>query len=164
MSDALNQNLLDQPASRPTASHQTASHRTGSPRSCHSLQVLAAKMLGYAQWGVMGGAMFAERLAPALGYELSPEMLQVASFRLVCPLPRVAPAKASPQASRMMYLSPYLQGLKDKRLGIIAGAWFAGNMLSNSLLSTGAFEVYYDGQLVRPNALLPAIGRTLDVL
>lgn len=96
MSDALNQNLLDQPASRPAASHQTASHRTGSPRPCHSLQVLAAKTLGYAQWGVMGGAMFAERLAPALGYELSPEMLQVsasASFD-------VAPAKASPQASR----------------------------------------------------------------
>jgi hypothetical protein len=29
------------------------------------------------------------------------------------------------------------------------GAWFMGNMIHNSLTSTGAFEVFYDGQLVR---------------
>jgi selT/selW/selH-like putative selenoprotein len=78
-------------------------------------KVLAAKALGYVQWGVMGAAAFGERLAPALGYELSPEALQ---------------------------------SLKDKRFGVIACSWFFGNMASNGLLSTGAFEVYYDGQLV----------------
>lgn len=42
----------------------------------------------------------------------------------------------------------FLASLRDKRFGIIAGAWFLGNMVSNSLTSTGAFEVYYDGRLV----------------
>lgn len=43
-------------------------------------QVLAAKALGYVQWGVVGGAVFGERLAPALGYDLSPELLQACNF------------------------------------------------------------------------------------
>lgn len=78
-------------------------------------KVVLAKVLGYVQWAVIGSAIFAERLLPALGYDLSPEMLQA---------------------------------IKDKRFGTILGAWFIGNMAVNSCTSTGAFEVFYDGQLV----------------
>lgn len=34
------------------------------------------------------------------------------------------------------------------RIGWLAGAWFVGNIVSNALLSTGAFEIYANGQLV----------------
>eukprot|EP00891_Asterochloris_glomerata_P004661 jgi/Astpho2/4661/Aster-00225 len=40
------------------------------------------------------------------------------------------------------------QQVKDKKFGVIMGAWLIGNMLNNSLKSTGAFEVYYNGQQV----------------
>lgn len=38
---------------------------------------------------------------------------------------------------------------EDKKMAVIMAAWFLGNMLHNSLTSTGAFEVFYDGQQVR---------------
>lgn len=38
--------------------------------------MVLAKVLGYVQWGVIGSAIFAERLLPALGYQLSPELAQ----------------------------------------------------------------------------------------
>ena len=41
-----------------------------------------------------------------------------------------------------------MQALKDKRLGVIVGVWLGGNMVQNALTQTGAFEVFYDGQLV----------------
>jgi hypothetical protein len=31
---------------------------------------------------------------------------------------------------------------------VIMGAWFIGNMIATNLMSTGAFEIFYDGQLV----------------
>lgn len=34
------------------------------------------------------------------------------------------------------------------RFGAGIGVWFAGNFFTNQLISTGAFEIYYDGQLV----------------
>ena len=40
------------------------------------------------------------------------------------------------------------QQYKDKRTGIVMGVWLLGNALQNQLVSTGAFEVYYDGQRV----------------
>lgn len=42
----------------------------------------------------------------------------------------------------------YLQLLQQKRMMIIFGSWFVGNMIHNGLTATGAFEVFYDGQLV----------------
>ncbi len=41
------------------------------------------------------------------------------------------------------------QQYKDKKSGIVLAIWFLGNALHNGLTSTGAFEVFYDGQLVR---------------
>ncbi|KAJ7536870.1 hypothetical protein O6H91_12G086100 [Diphasiastrum complanatum] len=38
--------------------------------------------------------------------------------------------------------------LKQNRFGAIAGSWLIGNALQNALHSTGAFEIYYDGDLV----------------
>jgi thioredoxin reductase-like selenoprotein T len=38
--------------------------------------------------------------------------------------------------------------LNDKRAAICMGAWFLGNTLRNGLLYTGAFEVYYDDQIL----------------
>jgi hypothetical protein len=37
---------------------------------------------------------------------------------------------------------------KDKKGAVIMGIWFLGNALQNSLTATGAFEVYYNGELV----------------
>lgn len=38
--------------------------------------------------------------------------------------------------------------LREKRGVILMGTWFLGNTLRNGLTSTGAFEVYYNGQRV----------------
>lgn len=37
----------------------------------------------------------------------------------------------------------------ENKFGWAMGVWFVGNMLHNGLTSTGAFEIYYDGHLVR---------------
>lgn len=42
----------------------------------------------------------------------------------------------------------YQTNIAANRFGAGVGVWFVGNMLSNQLISTGAFEVYYDGRLV----------------
>ena len=39
---------------------------------------------------------------------------------------------------------------KDKRLQVGLGAWILGNLIKTQLSSTGALEVFFDGQLVRP--------------
>lgn len=39
-----------------------------------------------------------------------------------------------------MFSSPSCAGL--------SASWFIGNVLNNALMSTGAFEIYYDGRLV----------------
>lgn len=42
----------------------------------------------------------------------------------------------------------YVQNVVPNRFGAVIGVWFVGNMLVNTLQSTGAFEVYFDGQLI----------------
>lgn len=42
----------------------------------------------------------------------------------------------------------YQENVANNRLGVGVGLLFGGNVLQNSLLSTGAFEVYYDGARV----------------
>ncbi|KAF6264760.1 hypothetical protein COO60DRAFT_1482516 [Scenedesmus sp. NREL 46B-D3] len=42
----------------------------------------------------------------------------------------------------------YVQHVAGNKFGVGVGIWFVGNFLQNQLLSTGAFEVYYDGTLV----------------
>lgn len=42
----------------------------------------------------------------------------------------------------------YVAALREKRMAIVMGVWFVGNMINNSLISTGAFEVFANGQLV----------------
>eukprot|EP00882_Tetradesmus_deserticola_P024894 GHRQ01027245.1.p2 GENE.GHRQ01027245.1~~GHRQ01027245.1.p2 ORF type:complete len:196 (-),score=39.09 GHRQ01027245.1:111-698(-) len=52
----------------------------------------------------------------------------------------------------MGYAAPpelYVQHVAGNRVGVGVGIWFLGNFLQNQLLSTGAFEVFYDGTLVR---------------
>ena len=39
-------------------------------------------------------------------------------------------------------------GLKEKKFIVIMGAMFIGNNLSNMLVSSGAFEVYLDNQII----------------
>ena len=43
----------------------------------------------------------------------------------------------------------YVQNVVPNRFGAVMGIWFVGNMMINTLQQTGAFEVYFDGQLVR---------------
>eukprot|EP01023_Acetabularia_acetabulum_P018144 TRINITY_DN19174_c0_g1_i1.p5 TRINITY_DN19174_c0_g1~~TRINITY_DN19174_c0_g1_i1.p5 ORF type:complete len:128 (-),score=17.43 TRINITY_DN19174_c0_g1_i1:1434-1817(-) len=38
--------------------------------------------------------------------------------------------------------------VQQNKIGFAAGIWFVGNMVNNQLVSTGAFEIYYNGQLV----------------
>jgi hypothetical protein len=42
----------------------------------------------------------------------------------------------------------YQANVAANRFGAGIGVWLVGNMVSNQLISTGAFEVYFDGQLV----------------
>ena len=50
-------------------------------------------------------------------------------------------------------LSPPLKTLVNAGMA----AWFFGNMAQSSLSSTGAFEVFYDGSVVRLPALVPCL-------
>lgn len=45
------------------------------------------------------------------------------------------------------------QQYKDKKTGIVMGVWLLGNALQNQLISTGAFEVFYDGERVSGDSL-----------
>jgi hypothetical protein len=42
----------------------------------------------------------------------------------------------------------YEQSVAQNKFGYGMGIWFLGNAINNSLMSTGAFEIYYDGNLV----------------
>lgn len=42
----------------------------------------------------------------------------------------------------------YIQNVAQNRFGAGVAVWFLGNFVQNQLVSTGAFEVYYDGNLV----------------
>jgi hypothetical protein len=46
----------------------------------------------------------------------------------------------------------YQANIASNRFGAGVGVWFVGNMVSNQLISTGAFEVHYDGRLVSGRA------------
>jgi thioredoxin reductase-like selenoprotein T len=64
---------------------------------------------------------------------------------------------------------PWYRTLVENRMATILGSFFVGNMFKNSMAQTGAFEVYYQGNLVwsklqsgqPPNFgyILKAIGR-----
>ena len=41
-----------------------------------------------------------------------------------------------------------LAGLKENKFAVVAGAWFLGNTISQNMMSTGAFEVYYGGEQI----------------
>ncbi|GFR42461.1 hypothetical protein Agub_g3368 [Astrephomene gubernaculifera] len=42
----------------------------------------------------------------------------------------------------------YTRHVVTNRFGAVFGVWFAGNFIMTNLQNTGAFEVYYDGQLI----------------
>ena len=42
----------------------------------------------------------------------------------------------------------FVQNLQSNKMGSTIGAWFVGNMVSQNLLNTGAFEVFYDGEVI----------------
>ncbi len=44
----------------------------------------------------------------------------------------------------------YVTHVASNRFGAGIAVWLGGNLLTNQLLATGAFEVYHDGALVRP--------------
>lgn len=48
------------------------------------------------------------------------------------------------------YVSPpsWYDSLRENRFGAAAGTWIIGNVLQNMLQNTGAFEVYFDGDLI----------------
>lgn len=45
-------------------------------------------------------------------------------------------------------LPPWYYNLRANKFGTIATTWLLGNALQSFLLSTGAFEVYFNGELV----------------
>lgn len=51
---------------------------------------------------------------------------------------------------RLGYASPPLwyNYLRQNRFGAAAAFWIIGNVLQNTLQSTGAFEIYFDGDLI----------------
>jgi selT/selW/selH-like putative selenoprotein len=55
----------------------------------------------------------------------------------------------------------------QNRIGYLMLAFFVGNMISNSLKQTGAFEVYYDGRLIwskLQSGRVPDLGSILRAL
>ncbi|BDA44855.1 probable thioredoxin reductase-like selenoprotein T [Coccomyxa sp. Obi] len=59
------------------------------------------------------------------------------------------------------------QQYRDKRTGIVLGIWLLGNALQNQLVSTGAFEVYYDGERVfskLESGRVPSTDELIDLL
>ena len=42
----------------------------------------------------------------------------------------------------------FIANLQSNKMGSTMGAWFVGNTVSQNLLNTGAFEVFYDGVAV----------------
>lgn len=42
----------------------------------------------------------------------------------------------------------FVQSMQNNKMGSCMGAWFLGNTVSQNLLNTGAFEVYYDGEVI----------------
>mmetsp|Transcript_18778 Transcript_18778/g.46763 ORF Transcript_18778/g.46763 Transcript_18778/m.46763 type:complete len:150 (-) Transcript_18778:383-832(-) len=42
----------------------------------------------------------------------------------------------------------FVASMQANKMGSCMGAWFVGNMLSQNLLNTGAFEVYYNGEVI----------------
>lgn len=57
---------------------------------------------------------------------------------------------------RLGYMAPppWYFSLRSNRFGAIASTWLLGNVLQNYLQSSGAFEVYCNGDLVRETFLL----------
>ena len=42
----------------------------------------------------------------------------------------------------------FVANLQSNKMGSTMGAWFVGNTVSQNLLNTGAFEVFYDGEVI----------------
>eukprot|EP01025_Chloroclados_australasicus_P028824 TRINITY_DN2857_c0_g1_i1.p5 TRINITY_DN2857_c0_g1~~TRINITY_DN2857_c0_g1_i1.p5 ORF type:complete len:134 (-),score=16.58 TRINITY_DN2857_c0_g1_i1:665-1066(-) len=42
----------------------------------------------------------------------------------------------------------WYQQMQQNKIGVAMGIWFVGNAVNDQLVSTGAFEVYYNGQLI----------------
>eukprot|EP00245_Coleochaete_scutata_P000680 TRINITY_DN1078_c0_g1_i2.p2 TRINITY_DN1078_c0_g1~~TRINITY_DN1078_c0_g1_i2.p2 ORF type:complete len:101 (-),score=21.88 TRINITY_DN1078_c0_g1_i2:129-431(-) len=40
------------------------------------------------------------------------------------------------------------QQMRSNKLGAVFSTWIIGNTINNALISTGAFEIYYDGVLL----------------
>lgn len=60
-----------------------------------------------------------------------------------------------------------IEWIKRNRMGLVLGAWFVGNIVSNSLLGTGAFEVYYNGSKIfskLATGRAPVVRQVLDRL
>jgi len=43
---------------------------------------------------------------------------------------------------------PLYEQIREKKMFVGLGAWIVGNSITQGLTSTGAFEVYYNGQIV----------------
>jgi len=43
---------------------------------------------------------------------------------------------------------PFYEAIREKRMMIGMGSWFVGNSISQSLTSTGAFEIAFDGKVI----------------
>lgn len=54
----------------------------------------------------------------------------------------------------------FVANLQSNKMGSTMGAWFVGNTVSQNLLNTGAFEVFYDGEVLfskRKEKRLPTV-------
>ncbi len=88
---------------------------------------LTSKAVTYGVMGVIGTALFGEKMLPAIGL-------------------------------------PYPAWLSENKGGVCIGAWFVGNIVGQNLMSSGAFEIYYDGQLLHSklsSGKLPSVPRLI---
>ncbi|KAI7840906.1 hypothetical protein COHA_005434 [Chlorella ohadii] len=55
--------------------------------------------------------------------------------------------QAAPYLQRLGIVLPaeYWRTMQEKKIGILMGLWFLGNTIRTNLVSTGAFEISYEG-------------------
>ncbi|PRW59621.1 seleno T [Chlorella sorokiniana] len=55
--------------------------------------------------------------------------------------------QAAPYLERLGIVLPadYWRALQEKKMGALLGIWFIGNTIRTNLISTGAFEISYEG-------------------
>lgn len=66
------------------------------------------------------------------------------------------------EALGIAQMPPFLAKIQENKLGVCMMLWVMGGTFSQTLMKTGAFEVYFDGHLV--NFLISSLHHIVTVI